>query len=274
VVEWISGPEGMPRFVAEPIIEKIIAKAVAARQARGDTIDEQALSEIKEAVALFPEAARVLRKLPQPNAKEEAHPFDLKAWLNHLSEAAAAAHAALTADSERDRAEAAQLAKDGQWGDIQLRTVLETYGLSEHCDFAAGSGDVQLRSTVLILVPGNQRLVVDAAVPLNEYQSAFGATDPEARTVHLAAHAKVMRAHVKMLSSKAYRSEFGSPDYVVMFVPGEHFLTSALEQDAGLWDYAFDRNVLIASPANLIQIARTIAGVWKAQAGVVAHGDR
>jgi DNA recombination protein RmuC len=59
-----------------------------------------------------------------------------------------------------------------------------------------------------------------------------------------------------------------------MFVPGEHFLTSALEQDAGLWDYAFDRNVLIASPANLIQIARTIAGVWKAQAGVVAHGDR
>jgi DNA recombination protein RmuC len=106
--------------------------------------------------------------------------------------------------------------------------------------------------------------VIDAKVSLNAYQDAFGAVDEREREIHLAAHAAAMKAHVNTLGAKAYWSQFDdAPDYVIMFVPGEHFLTAALEQDNQLWDYAFDRKVLLATPTNLIAIARTVSAVWK-----------
>ena len=157
----------------------------------------------------------------------------------------------------------------GRWGEQQLRNVLETCGLSEHCDFATevsvadGEGG-RLRPDVVVRVPGGQSLVIDAKVSLNEYQDAFGAVDEAVRDTHLTAHALAIRAHVNMLGAKAYWSQFeDAPDYVVMFIPGEHFLTAALEQDSGLWDYAFDKKVLLATPTNLIAIARTVAAVWR-----------
>jgi DNA recombination protein RmuC len=106
--------------------------------------------------------------------------------------------------------------------------------------------------------------VIDAKVSLNAYQDAFGAVDEMERAAHLAAHAAAIRAHVNTLGAKAYWTQFqDAPDYVVMFIPGEHFLTAALEQDATLWDYAFDKKVLLATPTNLIAIARTVAAVWR-----------
>jgi DNA recombination protein RmuC len=147
--------------------------------------------------------------------------------------------------------------------------VLETCGLSEHCDFATevsvddGEGG-RLRPDVVVRVPGGQSLVIDAKVSLNEYQDAFGAIDEADRDTHLTAHASAIRAHVNTLGAKAYWSQFDdAPDYVVMFIPGEHFLTAALEQDPTLWDYAFDKKVLLATPTNLIAIARTVAAVWR-----------
>ena len=84
------------------------------------------------------------------------------------------------------------------------------------------------------------------------------------RATHSTAHAAAIRAHVNTLGAKAYWSQFeDAPDYVVMFIPGEHFLTAALEQDPTLWDYAFDKKVLLATPTNLIAIARTVAAVWR-----------
>ena len=86
----------------------------------------------------------------------------------------------------------------------------------------------------------------------------------KSRETHLTAHASAIRAHVNALGAKAYWSQFDdAPDYVVMFIPGEHFLTAALEQDPTLWDYAFDKKVLLATPTNLIAIARTVAAVWR-----------
>jgi DNA recombination protein RmuC len=147
--------------------------------------------------------------------------------------------------------------------------VLESCGLSEHCDFATevtvsdGEGG-KLRPDVVVRVPGGQSLVIDAKVSLNEYQDAFGAVDETVRDTHLTAHALAIRAHVNALGAKAYWSQFeNAPDYVVMFIPGEHFLTAALEQDPTLWDYAFDKKVLLATPTNLIAIARTVAAVWR-----------
>ena len=184
---------------------------------------------------------------------------------------------AMRTGTERVSAEAAKLVNAlrnapkarGRWGEQQLRNVLETCGLSEHCDFATevsvtdGEG-VRMRPDVVVRVPGGQSLVIDAKVSLNEYQDAFGAIDETARETHLTAHALAIRAHVNTLGAKAYWSQFeDAPDYVVMFIPGEHFLTAALEQDPTLWDYAFDKKVLLATPTNLIAIARTVAAVWR-----------
>jgi DNA recombination protein RmuC len=157
----------------------------------------------------------------------------------------------------------------GRWGEQQLKNVLETCGLSEHTDFqtevnAAGEDGGRLRPDAIVRVPGGRALVIDAKVSLNAYQDAFGAVDDIERFAGLKAHADSMRAHINGLGNKAYWSQFeDAPDYVIMFVPGEHFVAAALEHDPELWDFAFRNKVLLATPTNLVAIARTVAQVWR-----------
>jgi DNA recombination protein RmuC len=157
----------------------------------------------------------------------------------------------------------------GRWGEQQLRNVLENCGLSEHTDFqtevsvADGEGG-RLRPDAIVRVPGGKSLVIDAKVSLNAYQDAFGAVDDSARQLGLAQHAASMKAHVNGLGNKSYWNQFDdAPEFVVMFVPGEHFLSAALEFDPTLWDFAFEKKVLLATPTNLIVIARTVDAVWR-----------
>ncbi|MBS7668906.1 DNA recombination protein RmuC [Croceicoccus gelatinilyticus] len=177
---------------------------------------------------------------------------------------------------EQVRAEAARLGNSlrnapkarGRWGEQQLKNVLETCGLSEHTDFmleqSMTTDEGRLRPDAIVRIPGGKILVIDAKVSLNAYQDAYEADNEEARSTALDAHAKSMRSHVQALGTKSYQNQFEeAPDYVVMFVPGEHFVSAALEHDPQLWDYAFDNRVLLATPTNLVAIARTVAQVWR-----------
>ncbi|WP_128892103.1 DNA recombination protein RmuC [Erythrobacter sp. HKB08] len=156
----------------------------------------------------------------------------------------------------------------GRWGERALQNVLEQCGLAEHTDFhleqSMETSEGRLRPDAIVNVPGQKKLVIDAKVSLNAYQAAFEADDEGERKRHLDLHAKSMRTHVQTLGSKGYQSQFDdAPDYVVMFVPGEHFVAAALEHDPELWDFAFHNKVLLATPTNLVAIARTVAQVWR-----------
>ncbi len=176
---------------------------------------------------------------------------------------------------EAVRAEAARLGNSlrnapkarGRWGEQQLRNVLEQCGLAEHTDFitehSVDTDEGRLRPDAIVRIPGQKQLVIDAKVSLNAYQSAFEADDEPTRIAALGQHAASMRTHVQQLGAKSYQSQFeDAPDYVVMFVPGEHFVAAALENDPELWDFAFRNRVLLATPTNLVAIARTVAMVW------------
>lgn len=155
----------------------------------------------------------------------------------------------------------------GKWGEQSLKNVLEQAGLSPYADFrsevSVDTGDGRLRPDVVVRLPGDKHLVIDAKCSLNAFLDAADEVDDRAREKLLKQHASSIRNHVQQLGSKNYWSQFESVDYVVMYVPGEHFLTAALDQDGELWEFALGKRVLLATPSNLVAIARTISMVWQ-----------
>ncbi|KQN26266.1 recombinase RmuC [Sphingomonas sp. Leaf33] len=156
----------------------------------------------------------------------------------------------------------------GRWGEQSLRNVLEQAGLSPFADFqqevVVATDEGSLRPDVIVRLPGGRKLVIDAKCSLNAFLDASDATDDEGRAAGLRAHAASVRNHAQQLGSKSYWDKFGdAADYVVMYIPGEHFLFAALEQDPRLWEWAIERRVLLATPTNLVAIAKTIANIWR-----------
>jgi DNA recombination protein RmuC len=156
----------------------------------------------------------------------------------------------------------------GRWGEQSLKNVLEQAGLSPFADFltevSVDTDDGRLRPDVIVRLPGGRKLVIDAKCSLNAYLDACDEVDEEKRAACFRAHVASMRTHAQQLGSKAYWAQFGdAADYVIMYIPGEHFLAAALEQDPTLWDWAFERRVLLATPTNLVAIAKTVASIWR-----------
>ena len=156
----------------------------------------------------------------------------------------------------------------GRWGEQSLRNVLVHAGLVEGIDFAmevsVTTEDGRLRPDVVISLPNERKLIIDAKCSLNAFLEACEEVDEDRKQACLRLHVASMRNHAQQLGSKAYWAQFGeAADYVIMYIPGEHFLNAALEQDPQLWEWAFERRVLLATPTNLVAIARTVASVWK-----------
>src|SRR6202041_1417889 len=162
----------------------------------------------------------------------------------------------------------------GRWGELQLRRVVELAGMGAHVDFDEQVvTDGGQRPDMVVRLAGGKNVVVDSKVSLAAYLEAASAADEAVRDARLAAHARHLKAHVDQLSSKAYWSALPeTPEFVVMFVPGEAFLAPALDQDPGLLEHALSRRVHIATPTTLVSMLRTVQYAWQQDA--LSHNAR
>ena len=214
---------------------------------------DDTVGPLREALDLYRGEALALDRARSESAGE------LKQQLQSLAEETSRLAGALRAPAAR-----------GRWGELTLRRTAELAGLSEHCDFAeqvtlaGGAGGAAGRPDMLVRLPGGREIAVDAKAPLDAYLNAFEASDEATREAALSHHARQVRRHVDRLAGRGYASQLdASPDFVVLFLPDEGFLGTALSRDRELAEHSLSKGVVLATPATLYALLGAVSRGWR-----------
>jgi DNA recombination protein RmuC len=237
-----------------------------------DTTAQQAGTRVGEIVAPIAERLgqfdRLVREMESKRSEESGALREQIAQLLSRADKIETATHALSNQTSTLVTALRNPATRGKWGEIQLRNVVEKAGMLPYCDFdeqqtvafESGRG----RPDMTIKLPGNRCVFVDAKAPTDALQAAFDAVDEDARRELVKRHARALQEHIDALAKRNYQSGEGSADFVIMFVPGEAFLSAACTENPALIEYALDKGVLVAGPLSLISLLRSFAMGWQA----------
>ncbi|MGH7737267.1 MAG: DNA recombination protein RmuC [Candidatus Tyrphobacter sp.] len=256
---------GIAWFVAE---RRLRAEFEAAARSHAESLDaliERTKNELRDATAA--RASERVGDLMRPMSEQLTAFHALVGGLLARTESLESAATSLTSQTSSLVSALRNPTTRGKWGEMQLRNVVERAGMLSHCDFDEQQtivlDGVRVRPDMTVHLPGDRCVFVDAKVPIETIQQALETSDEGARRELVNAHAKSLRAHVDDLSRRGYQTANGSVEFVIMFVPGESFLSAGFNEDPLLIDYAVERGVIIAGPVQLIGLLRMFATGWQ-----------